>query len=219
MQGPEFCGQFSCHSLQSSDLILAASKFSISSVGEGGSKGQEREREDTERKGPLLEHSYLCECLPRQQDWVWWHELEGQWGAVQKCLNILCSQSLGKKATSRCEWAFFQPSSPLSIPDYMAWRCLHPFAWLSNCNICLGVKILDPTTKALQVCWFWIKVEFNFRNMVKKDRTNPGCTLRKRLGMNCKSLGLWCTSCMTCTQWSSLFLCLKAKTRLKIFRD
>lgn len=70
MQGPEFCGQFSCHSLQSSDLILAASKFSISSVGEGGSKGQEREREDTERKGPLLEHSYLCECLPRQQDWV-----------------------------------------------------------------------------------------------------------------------------------------------------
>lgn len=87
------------------------------------------------------------------------------------------------------------------------------------CNICLGVKILDPTTKALQVCWFWIKVEFNFRNMVKKDRTNPGCTLRKRLGMNCKSLGLWCTSCMTCTQWSSLFLCLKAKTRLKIFRD
>lgn len=71
MQSPKSCSQFSCHSLQSSDLILAASKFSISSVGEGGSKGQkEREREAKKRKIPLLEFSYLCEYLPRQQDWV-----------------------------------------------------------------------------------------------------------------------------------------------------
>lgn len=104
-QSPKLCGQFSCHSLQSSDLILAVSKFSISSVGEGGSKGQgEREREATKRKIPLLECSYLCECLPRQQDWVWWHELEGQWGAVQKCLNSLCSWSLGKKSNFQM-WA------------------------------------------------------------------------------------------------------------------
>lgn len=71
MQSPKSCSQFSCHSLQSSDLILAASKFSISSVGEGGSKGQEeREREAKKRKIPLLEFSYLCEYLPKQQDWV-----------------------------------------------------------------------------------------------------------------------------------------------------
>lgn len=59
-QSPELCGQFSCHSLQSSDLILAVSKFCISSVGEGSSKGQgERERKAARRKTPLL-HALIC---------------------------------------------------------------------------------------------------------------------------------------------------------------
>jgi len=71
MQSPKSSSQLSCHSLQSGDLILAVSKFSISSVGAGGSKAQgEKEREAMKRKIPLLECSYLSECLPRQQDWV-----------------------------------------------------------------------------------------------------------------------------------------------------
>lgn len=64
---------------------------------------------------------------------------QGSVGSCAKMPELLVLMILRKgKATSRCEQAFFQPSSPLNLPDYIAWRCLHPFAWLSNCNICLG---------------------------------------------------------------------------------
>lgn len=62
-----------------------------------------------------------------------------------------------------------------------------------------GTKILDTTTKALKQVGIELKLnlssDLNFRELFIKQRINPGTTLKKRLGMDCKSLRLWCTNC------------------------
>lgn len=74
-------------------------------------------------------------------------------------------------------------------------------------------KILDTTTKALQAIGIEMKLnlssDLNFRDMFIKQRINPGSTLKKRLGMNCKSLRLQCTSCIGKTD---------SESKMKIFR-
>jgi len=58
---------------------------------------------------------------------------------------------------------------------------------------------LDTTTKAFKQVGIELKLnlssDLNFRELFIKQRINPGTTLNKRLGMDCKSLRLWCTNC------------------------
>lgn len=58
-------------------------------------------------------------------------------------------------------------------------------------------KILDTATKAFKQVGIELNLssDLNFRELFIKQRINPGTTLNKRLGMDCKSLRLWCTNC------------------------